>query len=126
MVKKNAVGKKEKGKRKTKKASKKDGPKKPLSAFMFFSQERRKTLKNEKPDLKITEASVVIGAEWKELSQKDREPYNELAKEDRSRYEKEKGQQDPAPKPKEKKKKQSDDEDDEEEEEKEDIDSEED
>ncbi|OMJ70870.1 hypothetical protein SteCoe_31056 [Stentor coeruleus] len=89
MAKKNAVKNKDKGK-KRKRQTKKDGPKKPLSGFMYFSQERRKSLKEEKPSLKITEASVLIGAEWKKLSETDKEPYQKLAKDDRDRYEKEK------------------------------------
>ena len=90
MVKKNADKLKEKAKKKAKKLAKKEGPKKALSGFMFFSSERRKTLKDERPELKITEASVVIGAEWKKLTDEEKEPYNKLAKEDKVRYENEK------------------------------------
>ena len=59
---------------------------------MFFSSERRKTLRDEQPSLKITEASVIIGAEWKKLDDNDKEPYLKLAKDDKVRYEKEKVQ----------------------------------
>lgn len=90
MVKKNAVKGKDKGKKRAKKLAKKEGPKKPLSGFMFFSSDRRKTLKNEQPDLKITEASVIIGAEWKKLTDTDKQPYIEKAAEDKERYLKEK------------------------------------
>jgi len=69
---------------------KKEGPKKPKSAFMFFSQERRKTLKEEQPDLKITDASKVIGSEWRKLTDSDKGPYNQLAQQDKERYMKEK------------------------------------
>mmetsp|Transcript_10420 Transcript_10420/g.10410 ORF Transcript_10420/g.10410 Transcript_10420/m.10410 type:complete len:112 (-) Transcript_10420:33-368(-) len=78
------------------KREKKDGPKKPKSAFMFFSQERRITLKTEQPDLKITEQSKVIGAEWGKLSDADKAPYAEKASQDKERYIKEKANQ-PAP-----------------------------
>jgi hypothetical protein len=90
MVKKNAGKSKDKTKKRGSKKEKKEGPKKPLSGFMFFSQERRKTLKEEKPDLKITEASVIIGAEWKKLDDSDKEPYLKMAKEDKDRYDQEK------------------------------------
>lgn len=90
MVKKNAGKNKEKPKKRAKKSGKKEGPKKPLSGFMFFSQERRKTLKDEKPELKITEASVIIGGEWKKLTDTEKEPYQKLAREDKERYEAEK------------------------------------
>ena len=69
---------------------KKTGPKKPKPGYMFFSQERRKTLKVEQPTVSITDASKIIGAEWKKLTEEDRRPYEELASKDRERYKKEK------------------------------------
>lgn len=108
MVKKNAGRSKDKGK-KRKRQTKKDGPKKPLSGFMFFSQERRKSLKGEQPELKITEASVLIGAEWKKLSEVEKEPYQKLAKDDRERYEKDKEKAEAAQVVKTKEEKQDDD-----------------
>lgn len=90
MVKKNAGKSKDKPKKRAAKKEKKEGPKKPLSGFMFFSQERRKTLRDEKPELKITEASVFIGSEWKKLTDTEKEPYMKMAKEDKQRYEAEK------------------------------------
>lgn len=66
------------------------GPKKPKSGFMFFSQERRKTLKDEQPGLSITDASKVIGAEWRKLTDEEKKPYDESASKDRERYRKEK------------------------------------
>lgn len=69
---------------------KKTGPKKPKSGFMFFSQERRKTLKEEQPTVSLTDASKIIGAEWKKLTEEDKRPYEEQASKDRERYKKEK------------------------------------
>ena len=69
---------------------KKTGPKKPKSGFMFFSQERRKTLKEEQPSVSITDASKIIGAEWKKLNEEERRHYEESAQKDRERYRKEK------------------------------------
>lgn len=76
----------------SKKVPKKDGgPKRPLIAYMHFAQERRKTLIQEKPQLKskVTEASKIIGAEWKELSETEKEKYRQMAQDDRIRYERE-------------------------------------
>ena len=73
-----------------KKAKKTDGPKKPKSGFMFYSQERRVTLKGEQPSLSITDASKVIGAEWKSLSDADKQKYLDLGEADRKRYAEEK------------------------------------
>lgn len=66
------------------------GPKKPKSGFMFYSQDRRKTLKDEQPGLAITDASKVIGAEWRKLTDEEKRPYDESASKDRERYKKEK------------------------------------
>ncbi|OMJ95988.1 hypothetical protein SteCoe_552 [Stentor coeruleus] len=111
MAKKNAGKAKDKGK-KRKRQVKKDGPKRSSSAFMFFSQDRRKSLKEEQPTLKITEASVLIGAEWKKLTDAEKEPYAKLAKEDKERYEREKESYESTqgPKPKAKKAKDSEEE----------------
>ena len=68
----------------------KDGPKKPKSAFMFYSQERRVTLKVEQPTLSITDASKVLGHEWKALTDQQKEKYQTLGEEDRKRYAREK------------------------------------
>ncbi|CAG9331765.1 unnamed protein product [Blepharisma stoltei] len=89
----------------------KSGPKKPKSAFMFFSQDRRQTLKTEQPDLKITEQSKVIGKEWGELTDAEKAPYQEKANQDRERYNKEKAS---SPKEEEKKEEPEGDEEDEE------------
>ena len=86
---------KDKGKKKSKKA-KKEGPKKPKSGFMCFSQERRKSLKEEQPELSITDASKVIGKEWNELDDEGKAPYKQLAEEDKNRYQKEKADFDAA------------------------------
>lgn len=76
----------------TKKEKKATGPKKPKSAFIFFSQERRLTLKTERPELGITDASKILGAEWRELTDADKQRFNELASQDRARYNREKGE----------------------------------
>jgi hypothetical protein len=68
------------------------GPKKPKSAFIFFSQERRLTLKVERPELGITDASKILGKEWRELTDADKQRFNELAVTDRARYAREKGE----------------------------------
>lgn len=86
------MAKNSKGKRGKSKPTKKDksGPKKPLSGFMFFSKERRLTLKEEQPGLKIIDASKVIGKEWNALDNEQKEPYAKQAALDRERYQREK------------------------------------
>lgn len=79
--------------KKTGKRSKKDksAPKRPRSAFLCFSIERRQELVKEKPELtsKVAEASKVIGAEWAKLNGTQRQPYTKMAQQDKQRYEKE-------------------------------------
>jgi len=59
-------------------------PKRPLSAFIFFSCSRRASLVLEHPDMKPTECLQRMGKEWKELV--DREQYHAMAALDRIRY----------------------------------------
>jgi hypothetical protein len=72
------------------KGAKKDGPKRGKSSYIFFSQEERLKVKEETPDLKITEQSKVIGARWKKLTAAQKLPFEDAAKKDKARYEKEK------------------------------------
>lgn len=76
--------------RTSKKADKEPGPKKPLSAFFYYAQDRRMILRQEQPSLKITEISKLIGQEWNKLCDQDKEKYIKLALDDKSRYENEK------------------------------------
>ena len=57
------------------KKAKKAGPKRPLSAFMFFSQTRRKELKVQHPDMDFGEIGRQVGAMWQELSVEERKVY---------------------------------------------------
>lgn len=57
---------------------------------MFFCIERRISLKDELPGLSIADASKVIGGEWRDLSDAEKEPYNMMAERDRERYHDEK------------------------------------
>lgn len=70
--------------------TKRSGPKRGLSAYIFFCNDQREILKEENPDLPTKEVTSELGKRWRELSEKGREPYNKLAATDKSRYEKEK------------------------------------
>lgn len=63
-----------------------DGPKRPKSAFLYFSSERRLTLKQEKPSMTTSESGNIISAEWKTLTDEQKQRYNEMANKDRDRY----------------------------------------
>jgi len=84
---------KSKAPKKTKKGKKKkdpNAPKKALSAYMLYATEHRPTVKAENPGLSFGELSGKVAADWKALSETDREPYDKKAAEDKKRYEKEK------------------------------------
>jgi len=73
---------------KTKGRKKKEdaGPKRPTSAFMYFSKERRPELKKANPGLSFGELGKLVGKEWKEASPSAKKPFEKQAEQDRARY----------------------------------------
>lgn len=71
-------------KAKSKKKKDKNAPKKALSAFIFFGNEKRPALMAE--GRSITECGSALGALWKELSEEEKKPYQEKATADKERY----------------------------------------
>ena len=67
----------------------KDAPKRAISAFFFYNQERRPILKKEKPQLSNTEIISEMSKEWKALPDAKKKPYNVKAENDKKRYAKE-------------------------------------
>lgn len=82
------VAKKEKPKKEKKVKAKKDknAPKKPMSAFFCFQKSRRPHITKEHPEYNNQEIIKAMTAEWKTFNDKDKEPYNQLAVEDKKRY----------------------------------------
>jgi len=78
-------------KQKKQKKKKKDpnAPKRPTSAYFFYAGDVRPGIREENPDMKITEVMSMIGAQWRELDEDEKKPYHEQAAKDRKRYEKE-------------------------------------
>jgi hypothetical protein len=72
-----------------KKKAKKDpnAPKRPMNAYMFYMQDKRASVKEKNPNLSNTELLSALGAEWKKLSEKEKEPYNAKNAVDKTRYE---------------------------------------
>merc|ERR1711962_1800162 len=66
-----------------------NAPKRPTSAYFFFAGEVRPGIREENPDMKITEVAKLIGAQWRELEDGEKKPYEEQAAKDKKRYEKE-------------------------------------
>lgn len=70
------------------KRAKKDpsAPKRPMSAFLYFSLGKRKQLKDENPTMKNTEVSRLLGEIWRNATEEERRPHVEKEKEEREKY----------------------------------------
>jgi len=70
-----------------KKKAKKDpnAPKAPKSAYLFFGDAMRATVKEEQPGITPTEIMRELGSRWKALDASSKEPYEKLAKADKER-----------------------------------------
>ncbi|GAA5803626.1 high mobility group box domain-containing protein [Helicostylum pulchrum] len=77
---------------KKKRRGKKDPstPKRGLSAYMFFSQDQRSTVKEESPDATFGQIGKLLGEKWKSMSEEQKKPYALKAEIDKKRYESEK------------------------------------
>lgn len=72
-------------------------PKKPRSAFIYFSNEKRETVKKDltkkNPNMNGKEifrlVAKELGARWKKVSENDKKKYTKMAEDDKKRYEKE-------------------------------------
>nr|CAB3446318.1 unnamed protein product [Digitaria exilis] len=74
-----------KGKRKNSKKDKDPSkPKQPMSAYFVYSQERRAALVAEKKN--VPEIGKITGEEWKNMTQAQKVPYEEVAKKQKEEY----------------------------------------
>jgi hypothetical protein len=73
---------------KKKRRAKKDphAPKRALSAFFFFSNERRGDVQSNYPAYKVGQIAQELGRAWKELSEEERAVYEKKALDDKERY----------------------------------------
>jgi len=78
----------------TKKKKDPNAPKRPMSAYLIFTQENRPAIKAELEKngekIKVTDVLKALGAKWKTLTPQDKVPYDKKAKTDKDRFEKEK------------------------------------
>ena len=61
-------------------------PRRPMSAFLLYSQKKRKEVKDAHPDLKNTDLSRMLGVRWKSASDEERLPFIEREKNERDVY----------------------------------------
>lgn len=66
-----------------------DAPKAAKSSYMFYSQDKAKSLKIDNPTLKQSEVFKIVGDAWMALSADEKVTYEEKAAKDKSRYQRE-------------------------------------
>jgi len=110
-TKKTSKGQKRKKEPKEKKSKKEKnkGPKRALSAYMFFVKDNRQKVLDKYPDLSFGEVGKKLGKMWGDMSDDEKAPYARSNKADKERYDREKANYDEtagddAPKDKKKKK----------------------
>ncbi|SCV01294.1 LAME_0G15258g1_1 [Lachancea meyersii CBS 8951] len=59
---------------------KKQGPKRPSSAYFLFSMAAREDLVRQYPDAKVPELSKLASAKWKEMTDEEKRPYHDKFK----------------------------------------------
>ena len=74
--------------KKKRKKKNKDAPKKPLSAYLFFSMEERPKITEKDPNLKFVDITKMVAEKWKSLNEKDKAPYVTKANNDKERFKK--------------------------------------
>lgn len=67
-----------------------NAPKRGLSAYMFFANEQRQSVRDDNPDVTFGQVGKILGERWKALNEKQRAPYDAKAAADKKRYEDEK------------------------------------
>lgn len=63
-----------------------NAPKRPMSAFLFFSQDKRRVIKEANPGMRNTEISRVLGGMWKKALPEERAPHIEREAAEREKY----------------------------------------
>ena len=61
-------------------------PKRPMSAFLRYSQSRRKMMKQKNPDMNNTDISRLLGEMWHNAPEPERSPYVQKELEERAEY----------------------------------------
>merc|ERR1719192_1663142 len=84
LKKKKATPKKKSVKKKRKPKS--TGPKRPPNAYMLFANANRARVREENPDLKITEVAKKLGDSWKTIPQEEKQTFLDKAKRLKQEY----------------------------------------
>lgn len=73
--------------KKEKKEKDPNAPKRPLTAYFLFANDKRAGVKAENPTFKVTDVAKAIGELWKEASEADKAKYQKKADEEKKKYE---------------------------------------
>ena len=73
----------------TKKAKDPNAPKRPKTAFMYFSLSHRADVKNKNPNMSFGDIGKELGAQWAKVSASEKAKFEKMADEDKVRYQKE-------------------------------------
>ena len=68
-----------------------NAPKKAKTSYMYFCDEMRSKVRDENPEMKMTEITKILGSRWKELSDEEKAVYVKKASKDKNRFEQERG-----------------------------------
>lgn len=71
------------------KKEKKVGPKRALTSFLYFSQDKRQSIKDANPSFTLGDIGKELGRLWKECTGPEKEKYEEMAAKDKIRYQRE-------------------------------------
>ena len=77
-------------KKKAKKKKVEGEPKRPTTAFFYYTASIRKDVTKENPGKKVGELSQIFGQMWADLSDDDKKPFQDQNVEDKERFAKEK------------------------------------
>ena len=80
--------KKKKSSSETEEEAKELKPKRAISAYIYFASDFSEKTRKAKPELKITEISVLAGKKWSEMSDAEKKPFVEMNEQDKARQEK--------------------------------------
>lgn len=75
--------------KKKSKKEKKAGPKRPSNAYLIYVNAKRPEVVRQNPSWPVTEVVKHLSALWKNMTEHDKKPYNNLAAVDKARYVKE-------------------------------------
>lgn len=64
-------------------------PKRPMSAFLKYSQTRRSLVKQQNPDMSNTDVSRLLGEMWRSAPEREKRPYVETEERERAAYKQE-------------------------------------